>query len=412
MTYDEEVLQRLEAKVASMNESLQKWNKNAADQKWQDYRAAIEGRPYLLVPKSNGLPHPSRQSSQEAGDCWLVPAEEVLNSWGWLPSSWERYVLWQYYSVSWSCGVAGLAFGIGCIAAALAPTCQTTKLALLGIWTLGVPVYFAIEGAFRMPSNPESQEAKNYKEGRDLAQKCWLAVAAFLGVICFGDYYKAVATNHAADVATVKPAADKAQPAADEKVERPPIDVFNYLAVALSMIVALGLTTLLTSIGKDIHQPREFIKRCRVHQAWVGIIVMLHVQLWWSFWAYHKLVLWHYWPFLGYLAAPTLLFLVAYLIYPDIKPEKKEDLEAHFYRYNRVTFGCLAGYLLVVLVMANVVKPGCEHWSATVIRILGIAVAFTAAWTKEPRIHVVLAPLFAVLLAVFILINNREPLQL
>ena len=412
MTYDEQVLQALEAKVASMNQSLRAWNERVPSRKWEEYGSKmIGGKPCLLVPKANGLAHPSRQ---EDGDFWVVPAEEVLNSWGWLPSSWQRYVWWQFYSVSWWCGVAGLAFGIAAIAAALAPTCLTTKLALLGIWTLGVPIYFAIESAFRMPRNPDGQDAKNYKEGRDLAQKCWLAVAAFLGVICFGDYYKAMAPiNKDAAVAAVEPATDKTQPAVDEKAGRPSIDVFNYLAVALSMIVALGLTTLLTSIGKDIHQPSKLIERYWVHKLWVAIIAMLHVQLWWSFWAYHKIALWYYGPFLGYLAAPTFLFLVAYLIYPDIKPDKEENLNRHFYDYHHVTFGCLVGYLVVVLLMANLVKPGCEHWSATVIRIVGIGVASTAAVTDDRKTHAVLAPLFAALLAAFICINNlNDPLRL
>jgi hypothetical protein len=76
------------------------------------------------------------------------------------------------------------------------PSCcssDVVKAITLGIWTIGIPAWYLYEWTWIEPNiytNLEGNDAKSYKEGRDLSQKLWLAVAAFLTLVYFGDQLK------------------------------------------------------------------------------------------------------------------------------------------------------------------------------------------------------------------------------
>jgi hypothetical protein len=67
-----------------------------------------------------------------------------------------------------------------------------TKAVYLGVWTLGIPLFFLAEWYFlRIPITvPEDPRFVSYKESRELARNLWLAVASFLTLIYFGEYLK------------------------------------------------------------------------------------------------------------------------------------------------------------------------------------------------------------------------------
>lgn len=67
------------------------------------------------------------------------------------------------------------------------------------------------------------------------------------------------------------------------------MDAFSYLAVLLSIVLGLGLTQLLTAIGRLIRH------RDRVHVQWLpllwaGILLLIYVQVWWSMYGLRLLV--------------------------------------------------------------------------------------------------------------------------
>jgi hypothetical protein len=67
------------------------------------------------------------------------------------------------------------------------------KAWFLGLWTLGVPVFFFIEWYLTVgadSTDTESAEFKTYEKNREAGQRVWLAIAALLTLLYFGDHLK------------------------------------------------------------------------------------------------------------------------------------------------------------------------------------------------------------------------------
>src|SRR6478672_4069223 len=59
------------------------------------------------------------------------------------------------------------------------------------------------------------------------------------------------------------------------------MDPFSYLSVLISIILGLGITQLVTGLGRLI-QARGRIKFYAPTIAWVGLLLIIHVQTWWA----------------------------------------------------------------------------------------------------------------------------------
>ena len=59
------------------------------------------------------------------------------------------------------------------------------------------------------------------------------------------------------------------------------MDPFSYLSVLISIILGLGITQLVTGLGRLI-QARARIKFYAPTIAWVGLLLIIHVQTWWA----------------------------------------------------------------------------------------------------------------------------------
>jgi hypothetical protein len=76
------------------------------------------------------------------------------------------------------------------------------------------------------------------------------------------------------------------------------MSLFEYLSVATSIVLSLSAAQLLTRIGVTLQPDRRYW----VHSLWVLVLLLLHLLIWWEFWAYRSVEAWN-------LAGFTLLLL-------------------------------------------------------------------------------------------------------
>jgi hypothetical protein len=117
------------------------------------------------------------------------------------------------------------------------------------------------------------------------------------------------------------------------------MDAFNYLSVIVSVVVGLGLTQLLAGIGNFV-QIRRRVKFYWLHSVWVLILIVLHLQLWWSFWLLRGVTDWTYGMFVLVLTGPAALVIAAHVIVPELI-EGTIDVERHYYDTRAIFFGML-----------------------------------------------------------------------
>ena len=187
----------------------------------------------------------------------------------------------------------------------------------------------------------------------------------------------------------------------------PPADEFQYLTVLVSIILGLGLTQLLTGVGRLV-QARAHVRGYWPPLLWVALLFLIHVQSWWAMFELRDHRGWTFLEFLVVLLTPTTLYLMAALLIPDVPDaldgDRTLDLRAHYYAQARWFFG--AG---VAVVASSLLRPVVfdGHLPLDLDRGLqGVfaALALAAAWSRRPRVHELAAAAAAALYAAYVLL--------
>lgn len=124
---------------------------------------------------------------------------------------------------------------------------------------------------------------------------------------------------------------------------------FQYLTVLVSIVLGLGITQLLTGLGRLV-QARTRVVPYWPALVWVGLLLLVHIQAWWAMFDMRAHRAWTFGKFLVVLCTPTTLFLMSALALPDVAEATSDggrlDLRAHYYAQSRWFFS--AGVLVIV----------------------------------------------------------------
>ncbi len=117
--------------------------------------------------------------------------------------------------------------------------------------------------------------------------------------------------------------------------------LFEYLAVAFSIVLGFSVTHLLGSVRSVLDADRRY----SIHIIFFFLLVLLHPQLWWALWDLHDDAPWNLLTFFYTLIGPSLLYLAATSIVP-IDRSFRGRWEDHFNSSRRWIYGFVAAYSL------------------------------------------------------------------
>jgi hypothetical protein len=122
------------------------------------------------------------------------------------------------------------------------------------------------------------------------------------------------------------------------------VEQFNYISVAVSIVLAISVTHLLTGL-RDVVAPgrRDWLVVC-----WFGYLRYLHLLTWWSLFATHQVVTWSLGTFAIAMAVPGFLYLALYTLIPE-DPAAVHSWREHFENVRRWFF---TFYALVIAASA------------------------------------------------------------
>ena len=159
---------------------------------------------------------------------------------------------------------------------------------------------------------------------------------------------------------------------------------FEHLMVLFSIIIGLGLTSILVGVSKLL-RARPPARGYWVHTIWVCLAFVIQVGLWWQRFAQRDVADWNFLTMLLLLVSPVLLFLVADMALPD--DVAGVDLRACYYECRRAFFlfftATLASYTLVDVLIKGESIAGVKQVSRTI----GIGVVPTLPFSDDPRFH-------------------------
>jgi hypothetical protein len=133
---------------------------------------------------------------------------------------------------------------------------------------------------------------------------------------------------------------------------------FEFLSVFVSIIIALGISNILSSAMRLIRRRG----RVRMHVTtliWMAVLFLLQMLVWWMAFQRREWADWTYFSFLLYLLMPILVSLPGYLLVPEIELELEPtfDLEKEF-NHNRKWFFAMLAAMGVVSFVEYVLRSG------------------------------------------------------
>jgi hypothetical protein len=133
------------------------------------------------------------------------------------------------------------------------------------------------------------------------------------------------------------------------------MDEFNYLAVLISIILGLGITQLLSGFGRWIEHRASF-RAYAPTIVWVIVLLLIHVQTWWTMFGMRFHPHWTFLQFSIVLLQPIALYLLAIVLLPSANAAEL-DLKANYFQQRHWFFGLLIA-LLVVSISKDLVLKG------------------------------------------------------
>lgn len=181
-------------------------------------------------------------------------------------------------------------------------------------------------------------------------------------------------------------------------------DTFIHIRVLVGVVLGLGLTRMLTGVGKFIQHPGHK-PLYATHLVWVPVVILDVIHFWWFELGLARIQPWPFELFVFVLFYAFLFYLMATLLIPDNIGEYA-NYEDYFISRRRWFFGLLAATVPVDLIDTLVKGPayfrslGVEYpiRLAVVLILSGVA-----AWTKNRRFHLAFALIYLLYLIAWVL---------
>ncbi len=173
---------------------------------------------------------------------------------------------------------------------------------------------------------------------------------------------------------------------------------FEFIMVLVSIIMGLGITTLLSGTV-DTLRADTLTKPGLLHGLWVLYLLLLHIGTWLLRWRVADRPQWTGPEVVAFLFAPIVLFALASLVFP--RETREVDLNTYFIENRRPFFGLLAVFSVAVLVGPFVfydveafgAAAGVElDATGTALSILVVvSISGLLAWSSNAKLHLALA---------------------
>jgi hypothetical protein len=183
------------------------------------------------------------------------------------------------------------------------------------------------------------------------------------------------------------------------------ISAFEYITVLISIILGLGITQILTGIADLIHQSKR-VKIYWPHALWVIVVLILHVQDWWTTFDLRSFGSWSLPLFLFIMVYPVVLFVLARLLFPFGLQEGVIDLKEFYFENYRKIFAF--GSLLPLLSILDAVLVREIEIETQLVKLLLPTILLVVAIRKKPYaewVHQLISLVFFAILTITIIIE-------
>jgi hypothetical protein len=161
----------------------------------------------------------------------------------------------------------------------------------------------------------------------------------------------------------------------------------EYLLVFISILFGLALAELMQSLHRLVIN-RKRVTWHWLPLAWAGLVFLLIMQLWWS---YFDLLSVPAWSNLFMFLVPTVVLLIMYLISAAALPDARTLIRVNLldvYLDGRRWFFGLGALLFLLLILQNVIALGAFEWGLNhAMRISATVLMLALASSRNRALH-------------------------
>lgn len=184
----------------------------------------------------------------------------------------------------------------------------------------------------------------------------------------------------------------------------------EYLSVLVSIIVGLGLSHLLGSVGKLLSRRRR-VRPYLPAVASTVLVFLAHVQFWWGSFDFGERIENNFFAFLVFLLTPILLYLVAVLVLPELDQDDSGEvsLREHYFEARPCFYG-LTALVPVATAIRNAGFQGDAFWNQDrPFELAFFLLALTGLLTASERVHRILPFAMLGLFTLMVVLTSLKP---
>jgi len=175
------------------------------------------------------------------------------------------------------------------------------------------------------------------------------------------------------------------------------MDNFEYVAVMVTVVLALGFSHILTSCGEMVAN-RQRIHGYWLYVLWAFLILLLHLQAWLVLWTRRVQEEFPVGQVVMMLAAASLIFIAARVLVPELSAQQRVDLRTHFFRVRAPLFGTLTAFWFFPIIGRLLFAGGTMTDPTMLARFALLGLSVLGLVVSRPRVHFAIAIIFSILL--------------
>ena len=164
------------------------------------------------------------------------------------------------------------------------------------------------------------------------------------------------------------------------------MSIFEYLTVAVSIVLALGLSKLVSSVPYVFDRQ----KRDWLHSLIFVLAILSHIVVWWRIWLLKDVADWNVLQFTLLMGSPLSLYLAATALVSSA-PAQVGDWKTHLADQGQWVFFAIAGVILFGLLRSYFIQELIPNWWSFLAFVMFLGAALSRS--RAIQVAVVLAAL-------------------
>lgn len=145
------------------------------------------------------------------------------------------------------------------------------------------------------------------------------------------------------------------------------ISPFEYVSILVSIILGLGITQLLTSLGNLLHHYKT-VRLYWPHTIWIGFILFLHIQDWFVTYQLRQKTEWKLTEVMFVLLYPIVLYIITKIILPEKGKKQIQALNSYYYLKSPIFFSLLS-IAILLSILFNIFLLGNSLLSQSILML-------------------------------------------